>query len=167
MNAALTRTRPIANRKTLTTGGETCVRRGGEPCKKRTSARKFRSPPTLKRWAYAGVGLTLGLSAWLNGLAFSKHAEVPVHGWVLGLLIPVLILVFSRVGGMMYAAGVKTRAYVAGGACLPMLLLSVQHCAVSIARLTGEPVLLAALMALAIDAGLVVCELATVDEEGK
>jgi hypothetical protein len=29
---------------------------------------------------------------------------------------------------------------------------------VSIARLTGEPVLLAGLMALAIDAGLVVCE---------
>jgi hypothetical protein len=45
---------------------------------------------------------------------------------------------------------------------LSILLLSVQHCAVSIARLTGENVLLAGLMALAIDAGLVVCELATV-----
>ena len=39
---------------------------------------------------------------------------------------------------------------------------SVQHMAASIGRLTGESVGLAALLAVAIDAGLVVCELATV-----
>jgi hypothetical protein len=116
----------------------------------------------LKRWAYCGAGLTLGLSGWLNGLAFSAAAPSPVHGWVLGLAIPVAILIFSRVSALCYAHGRRPLAYVGAGACLSILLLSVQHCAVSIARLTGEHVILAGLMALAIDAGLVACELATV-----
>src|SRR5262249_36294408 len=51
----------------------------------------------LNGWAYAGVGLTLGLSGWLNGLAFSAAAPSPVHGWALGVSIPVAVLIFSRV----------------------------------------------------------------------
>lgn len=154
MNTTLTRTRPVAAEKTVP---------AAKPKKSRPAKKPV--PASLKHWAYAGVVLTLALSAWLNGLAFSKHAEVSWHGWVLGLLIPVLILVFSRVGGILWACGNRARAYVAGGACGSMLVLSVQHCAVSIAALTGEPVLLAALMALAIDAGLVICELSTVEEK--
>jgi hypothetical protein len=109
-----------------------------------------------------GAGLTLGLSGWLNGLAFSAAAPSPVHGWVLGLAIPVAVLIFSRVSALCYAHGRRALAYCGAVACLSILLLSVQHCAVSIARLTGEHVILAGLMALAIDAGLVACELATV-----
>ena len=116
----------------------------------------------LTRWAYAGVGLTLGLSGWLNGLAFSAAAPSPVHGWALGVSIPVAVLIFSRVSALCYGRGRRGLAYAGAVACLSILLLSVQHCAVSIARLTGEHVLLAGLMALAIDAGLVACELATV-----
>src|SRR5262245_31054603 len=116
----------------------------------------------LKRWAYAGVGLTLGLSGWLNGLAFSAAAPSPVHGWALGVSIPVAVLIFSRVAALCYGCGRRELAYVGAVACLSILLLSAQHCAVSIARLTGEHVFLAGLMALAIDAGLVACELATV-----
>jgi hypothetical protein len=116
----------------------------------------------LKTWAYAGVGLTLGLSGWLNGLAFSAAAPSPVHGWALGVSIPVAVLIFSRVAALCYGHGRRPLAYCGAVACLSILLLSVQHCAVSIARLTGEHVILAGLMALAIDAGLVACELATV-----
>lgn len=136
-----------------------------KPAKPRSRPAPKPAPPSLKPWAYAGVGLTLGLSAWLNGLAFSHTAPTPAHGWVLGVAIPVILLVFSRVGGLLWARGRRTQAYVAAGACASMLLLSVQHCAHSIARLTGEPVVLASLMALAIDVGLVVCELATVEEK--
>jgi hypothetical protein len=76
--------------------------------------------------------------------------------------IPGLILVFSRVAALCYGRGWRRLAYAGAGATLAVLLLSVQHCAGSIARLTGEHIVLAGLMALAIDAGLVVCELATV-----
>jgi hypothetical protein len=119
-------------------------------------------PNPVTGWAYAGVGLTLSLSGWLNGLAFSQSAPTPVHGWVLGVAIPVLVLVFSRVSAVLYAQGNRHLAYCGAGATLSILLLSVQHCAVSIARLTGEPVALAALMALSIDVGLVVAEVASV-----
>lgn len=129
-----------------------------------TKARKPAVPAhaDLKPWAYTGVAGTLALSGWLNGLSFSAHAANPVHGWVLGLSIPFLVLVFSRVAALCYARGLKALAYGGAAVTLSMLLLSVQHCASSIATLTGEHVALAALMALAIDGGLVVCELATV-----
>ena len=133
---------------------------------KRAEMAKARKSPQpvreLKAWAYSGVGLMLALSAGLNGLAFSEHAPSPGMAWGLGVGIPVLILVFSRVSALLYGSERKALAYAGAGACLSMLLLSVQHCAVSIARLTGEHVALAALMALAVDVGLVVCELATV-----
>lgn len=116
----------------------------------------------LHQWAVAGVALTLGLSGWLNGLAFARSAPSAAQGWVLGLSIPLLVLVFSRVSALLWRAGAKSLAYAGAVATLSILLLSVQHCAVSIALLTGEPVVLAALMALAIDAGLVVAEVATV-----
>lgn len=130
--------------------------------KAKRAARGSRRPCELKLWAYSGVGLTLTASAWLNGLAFAQHAPTSAHGWALGVTIPVMILVFARVSALLYGAGRRGLSYCGAGACLSMLLLSVQHCAVSIARLTGESVALAALMALAIDVGLVVCELATI-----
>lgn len=124
--------------------------------------RKPRPLAGLKLWAYGGVGLTLGLSGWLNGLAFSVSAPSPGAGWALGLAIPALVLVFSRVSALLYQHGRKGLAFAGALAVLAVLLLSVQHVAVSISRLTGEHIACAALMALAIDLGLVVCELATV-----
>lgn len=129
--------------------------------RKQTSNRPTKTDH-LKLWAYAGVGITLALSGWLNGMAFSESARDARNGWVLGLSIPVIVLVFSRISATLYSRGLRNLAYVGAGATLSILLLSVQHCAHSIARLTGEPVALAALMALAIDVGLVVAEVATV-----
>lgn len=137
---------------------------GTKPAKpKSTRARKpsTRKCDGLLKWARVGVVASLGLSAGLNGMAFSQHSPFPAAGWALGFAIPGLILVFSRVSGLLWQQGRRQLGYVGAGACLSILLLSVQHCAVAISRLTGEHVLLAGLMALAIDAGLVVCELAT------
>ena len=87
---------------------------------------------TLHRWAYA----RLGRSAGLNGQAFAEHAPVAWAGWGL--------------------------AYCGAGATLSILLLPVQHMAQTIAALTGKSVWCARLMTTAVDAGLVVCERATV-----
>jgi hypothetical protein len=133
--------------------------------RKPAGKRKAKPAPVacqVKPWAYAGVGLTLGLSGWLNGLAFSQSAPIPAYGWALGIAIPAALLIFSRVSALLYSGGRRGLSYAGAAACLSMLTLSVQHMAHSISRLTGEPVALAALMAVAIDAGLVVCELATV-----
>lgn len=121
-----------------------------------------RASDGLRAWAYAGIGLTLGLSAWLNGLAFSGSAPWPVAGWGLGIMVPVLVLVFSRVAALLWGRGRRGLALVGGGAVLAVLGLSVQHLAASVAKLTGEGTATAFLLAVAVDVGLVVCELATV-----
>jgi len=125
-------------------------------------ARGATKPNSVRYWAYAGIGLTLTLSGWLNGMAFAQHAPSPAAGWALGVAIPVLVLVFSRVSALLYMAGRRWVATAGAGATGAILLLSVQHLASAIACLTGEAVWCAALMALAVDVGLVVCELATI-----
>lgn len=122
---------------------------------------KINPTASIRRWAYAGVGLTLLLSAGLNGLAFSTSAPSPIYGWTLGIAIPTLILIFSRVSALLYQSGLRRLAYVGAATTMFILLLSVQHCAVSIAMLTGEHVALATLMSIAIDCGLVLCECVT------
>src|SRR5215213_3282070 len=94
----------------------------------KAARRKAAAGDPLKAWAYAGVGLTLGLSGWLNGLAFSAAAPLPVHGWALGVSIPVAVLIFSRVSALCYGCGHRPLAYCGAVACLSILLLSVQHC---------------------------------------
>ena len=112
-------------------------------------------------WAYGGVGGSLAASAVLNGLAFAEHAGSPWLAWGLGLAVPGFVLVVSRVAALAWARGERGLAGAGGVATLAVLLLSVQHLAVSISRITGEHWLPAAFMALAIDLGLVVCELFT------
>ncbi len=102
------------------------------------------------------------MSGWLNGLAFAEAAPSRSQGWALGVLIPVMLLIGARVSALLWGAGRRGLAGCGAGACLSVLALSVQHCAVSISRLTGEHVALAALMALSLDGLLVVCELATI-----
>lgn len=135
---------------------------GVEAPARRGKAPAAAKPDKLLAWAKVGVAGTLVLSAGLNGWAFAEHAPAAWAGWLLGVAIPALVLVFSRVSALCWGRGWRRLAYCGAGVTLSMLLLSVQHCAWSISRLTGEHVGLAALMALAIDAGLVVCELATV-----
>jgi hypothetical protein len=137
--------------------------KGRKPASRVRKAGKVRGGRDgLLWWAYGGVGGTLALSAWLNGLAFSGAAPWPVAGWVLGVTVPVLVLVFSRVAGLLWGRGRKGLALVGAGATLAVLALSVQHLASSIARLTGEGFGASLLLAVAVDVGLVVCELATV-----
>jgi hypothetical protein len=114
-------------------------------------------PTGAAPWATFGVGLTLTLSAALNGYANSLHAPV---AWV----IPTIVLVLTRVAGRKHRAGQLRPAFLAGASGVALLFLSVWHCSESIALLTGSGLILAVPMAVAIDCGLVACEVALISE---
>lgn len=117
-----------------------------------------------KPYAIGGVVLMSVLSALLNGYANSTHATVAWAGWGMGIVIPAIVLILAKVAGGQWKAGQVARAKITGGAGLGLLVLSVWHCAQSIALLTGGNLWLALPMAVAIDMGLVCCEVATLDD---
>jgi hypothetical protein len=121
-------------------------------------------PTGAAPWATFGVGLTLTLSAALNGYANSLHAPVAWAGWALGMVIPTIVLVLTRVAGRKHRAGQLRPAFLAGASGVALLFLSVWHCSESIALLTGSGLILAVPMAVAIDCGLVACEVALISE---
>lgn len=117
-------------------------------------------PDHLYGYAMAGVGLMAVLSALLNGYANAQHAEIAWAGWGMGLVIPAIILILGKVASLLHKRRQKRAAYITGGVGVGLLLLSVWHCATSIAALTGSPIMLALPMAVAIDCGFVCCEVA-------
>jgi hypothetical protein len=139
-----------------------------EPVKRRRQSRKTKPAVTpgvhTRPWATFGVLFTLLLSAGLNGYANSLHAPEAWAGWLMGLAVPVLVLTLSKVAGEKFRAGQKPVAWLSGGSGIALLFLSVWHCANSIAVLTGSGLLLAVPMSVAIDCGLVACEIALVTE---
>ena len=120
--------------------------------------------PAVVRWATFGVVFSLILSAALNGYANAQHAPVAFAGWLMGVSVPVLVLVAAKVAGEKHRDGQTAVAWFAGGSGIALLFLSVWHCSQSIAILTGSPVGLALPLAVAIDMGLVACEIALVTE---
>jgi hypothetical protein len=130
------------------------------PVATKASARKSRELEQLRRWATGGVILTGGLSALLNGYAASQASPVAWAGWAMGAVIPVIVLVLGKVGSLLWRRGWKTGAKGVGGVASGLLGLSVLHCATSIGLLTGSSLWLALPMAVAIDCGLVACEVA-------
>ncbi len=119
---------------------------------------------SVRRWATFGVGFTLILSAGLNGYANAQHSPVAWAGWLMGLAVPLLVLTLSKVAGEKWQAGQRPVAWLAGGSGAALLFLSVWHCANSIGLLTGSGLFLAIPMAVAIDCGLVACEVALITE---
>lgn len=156
---------PVVSETTVGTVQQPKAKRGTKAKTKPAAAPapKPAAVPTadaVTAWATFGVVFTLILSAMLNGYANSQHAPQAWAGWLMGLSVPVLVLVLSKVAGEMYARGQRGVALFAGGSGVSLLALSVWHCAESIALLTGSHVALAVPMAVAIDAGLVACEVA-------
>ena len=119
---------------------------------------------SVKQWATFGVGFMLVLSAALNGYANAQHSPVAWAGWLMGLAVPVIVLTLAKVAGEKYRAGQKPVAWAAGGSGVALLFLSVWHCSESIAMLTGGSLGLAVPMAIAVDCGLVACEVALISE---
>jgi hypothetical protein len=132
------------------------------------SKKKKPKPDTLststRAWATFGVVFTLVLSAGLNGYSNAQHSPVAWAGWLMGIAVPVIVLTLAKVCGEKYRSGQKPVAWFAGGSGVALLFLSVWHCSQSIALLTGSPVALALPLAVAIDCGLVACEIALISE---
>jgi hypothetical protein len=114
----------------------------------------------LTAYANAGVVIMAILSALLNGYANAQHAEIGWAGWGMGLIVPVIILVLGKVASLLYKRGQRRAAILTACVGVGLLALSVWHCSLSIAALTGSPLLLALPMAVAIDCGFVCCEVA-------
>lgn len=123
-----------------------------------------KADPIVRRWATFGVGFMLALSAALNGYANAQHAPVAWAGWLMGLSVPVIVLTLAKVAGSKWLRGERRVGGFAGGSGAALLFLSVWHCSQSIAMLTGSGLLLAVPLAVAIDAGLVACEIALITE---
>ncbi len=118
-------------------------------------------------WALAGAYGTLGISALLNGYSYAQASPVPIAAWALGLSIPALVMVLSKVASLQFKRKDKRLAGATGAIGLAVLILSISHCAHAIAALTGTGEGMAVLMAVGIDAGLVACEVAAVRAEKK
>ena len=76
------------------------------------------------------------------------------------MAVPVIILLLGKVAGLLYKRGQKRAALATASAGIGLLALSVWHVSLSIAALTGSPIMLAMPMAVAIDCGFVCCEVA-------
>lgn len=134
-----------------------------------------RKPVALKHdelttWSHRTVITTAIMSAGLNGFANWQTASpqgpaIGVLSTAIGLSIPWVIYSLCRVLGEQCARGHTKRARITAVAALALLALSVHHCAVSIALLVfGTPILNweCWAMSIAIDAGFVASELATI-----
>jgi len=157
-------------KRTANTTGTTEVKRGTKAwhaaeanrLREQLAATQSR-PDGTKCWAYCGVGLMAVMSMYLNGYANAQHATVVWAGWAMGFAVPTIILLVARVAGLKYKSGKLMAAKCGAGVIGMLLLLSVWHCATSIAAMTGSHIVLALPMAVAIDCGLVYCEWATLD----
>jgi hypothetical protein len=127
---------------------------------RKVAAPKLAKQDNLTRYANTGVIVMAALSAVLNGYANAQHAAIGWAGWGMGLIVPAIILILGKVAALLYKRSQRRLAYVTASVGIGLLALSVWHCSLSIAALTGSPLLLAAPMAVAIDCGFVCCEVA-------
>ncbi len=141
-----------------------------KPARKPAAKRQPRKVATVKandnlrHYANAGVIIMAALSALLNGYANATHATVAWAGWCMGIVIPIIILILGKVAALLFKRGKVSNAKATGAVGVGLLALSVWHCSLSIAALTGSPILLALPMAVAIDAGFVACEFAALQD---
>ena len=136
----------------------------GKPKAKRVTVSKN---DNLTTWCMAYVALaavmSMGLNAWANG----QHAPAGTQwaAWGMGAAIPVLVLLLGKIAGLCYKRKNIPLAYAAGGVGVAVLMLSVFHCYQSISLLTGSGWLLSSLLAIGVDAGMVVAEVVSVVED--
>ena len=117
-----------------------------------------------KLTATFGVVFMAVLSALLNGHANAQHATIPWAGWAMGMAVPIIVLTLGKVAGDMYRKKQMMVAVLNGGSGLALLFLSVYHCSESISLLTGCSLGLAFPQAVAVDFGLISCEIAVISE---
>jgi hypothetical protein len=115
------------------------------------------------RYTAGAVVLSAGLNAWASVQdSGASNVVLIMAAAVVGGVVPVGVWVLSKLAGHLVRAGWRRMAGAAGGVGVFLLALSLWHCSAAIAGLTGAAWLLALLLAVGIDCGLVVSELAAV-----
>ena len=152
---------PSSNGTHKTTSRKTAA---PKPKKSRKTAAKSSDRAEFVATAQTTVWICAALSGTLNAYALFTHSPTPLLGVVLGLAIPLIVLRLGAVTGKLWKRGNRPLAYFTGGSGLGLLLLSVWHCADAISLLTGGTMFAAIPLAVAIDCGLVSCELAVIAE---
>jgi hypothetical protein len=133
------------------------------PAAPTAAQRRAHAAERAERWAKVYTALAVCLSAGLNGYASveASGAASPL-GMVaaagIGAVVPVLVWILGTVTAWTFRAGWKRLAYVSGAVAACVLALSVVHVAGALAALTGTGWLLAGLLAVGIDCGLVSSE---------
>lgn len=135
-----------------------------KPVIRRETTRNASKLNVTKLAASFGVIFMATLSALLNAYANGQHASVEWAGWGMGMAVPIIVLVLGKVAGDMFRKKQMMVAFLNGGSGLALLFLSVYHCSESISLLTGCSVGLAFPQAVAIDFGLIACEIAIIAE---
>jgi hypothetical protein len=130
---------------------------------KRQAAARQAAVAWAHRYTVGAVVLSAGLNAWASVQdSGSRSAVGMAAAAVVGGIVPVGVWVLSKLAGHLTRAGWRRMACAAGGVGVFLLALSLWHCSAAIASLTGAAVLLSVLLAVGIDCGLVVSELAAV-----
>jgi hypothetical protein len=134
---------------------------------KPTHGRDCKARSQVTAWAHRYTGAAIVLSAGLNALAACRHSAgegllTQGAAAVVSGVIPVLVWGLAQLAGWLVRSRQRRLAYGAGGVGVGMLLLSVLHVSEAIALLTGQHMVLAGLLAVGIDCGLVVSELAAI-----
>lgn len=115
------------------------------------------------RYTYAAVVLSSALNAYSTVSAATDSGLLKQAGaGLVSALIPVLVWGLAQLAGWLHKASQPMLAKVTGSVGVGMLLLSVWHVSEAIALLTGQSLLLSILLAIGIDCGLVVSELAAI-----
>lgn len=143
--------------------GTAAPRRKGKPGSSRAARVKAHAAARAARWAHRYTAGAIVLSAGLNAYAavtgcHSDAYAVQTAAGLLGASIPVLVWVLGTVTAWTYRAGWRRLAAVSGTVAACVLALSVLHVAAALGALTGSHWLLAGLLAVGIDCGLVSSE---------
>jgi hypothetical protein len=136
----------------------------------RRNARPTSPQTNVVTWAHRYTGVSIVLSALLNGWSAWQHQQqgtlpsvpVAVAAALVSAIVPALVWGLSQLAGWLYRADAAPLAAAAGSVGVGMLALSVWHVSEAISTLTGQHIALAALLAVGIDCGLVVSELSAI-----
>lgn len=143
------------------------ARKPALPVLGRAQARERYARRKAQEWAGRYTGVAIVLSAGLNGFAAvcdsgAVHPLAISTAATIGAVVPGLVWGLGKLAGWLHRARWSRLAATAGAVGVCLLLLSVIHCSASIAGLTGSSLVLSTLLAIGIDCGLVVSELAAI-----
>lgn len=163
---------------TLPMTDESKPSKGPRKASKPRSAPKAAQAPTLTRkaqkarqnvvrWAHRYTYVAVGLSAGLNAYSACHNASDygilrQVASGAVSAMVPLLVWGLAQLAGWLTKGGLLALAKAAGAVGIAMLTLSLWHVSEAIHLLTGQGIVLAVLLAIGIDCGLVVSELSAI-----